>query len=288
MAGGGGAASSASNMFKMLAASSGAIIASSLAFGGLVIAFGILATLVGGVAAYIIENWKDISKAIIKGLDDGTISLVPLLTSLYTLWARLTMVGETVLGGSDHVSKFNGLLNVLIAIIDAVSGSVAFFMKAMAYSMRIWGALKMAFLGVLLSVAALMAGLSKMGLIDTPIERINANVESFMSGTQDTFRAADELLERARMIEDFEFSPVDLEKINKDAAKMEKSLKDMLAGLGGNGKKTNRARVNVQKVEVTFDMRDTDPDRLMGAFVKPLQRLADTRTQSYSAVEGAV
>lgn len=47
-------------------------------------------------------------------------------------------------------------------------------------------------------------------------------------------------------------------------------------------------KVNIAHLEIHQDLRDTDPDRLMAAFVKPLERMADKRVQAWEVLEEGV
>ena len=62
-----------------------------------------VAVAIAGVGAYFVEHWDRIAGSIVKGLQDGSITLVPLMTSLYTFYLRLVMVGEALMGGSSAV-----------------------------------------------------------------------------------------------------------------------------------------------------------------------------------------
>jgi hypothetical protein len=252
---------------------------------GLALAFGTVITVVAGLSAYVIQNWQAISGAIVQGLTDGRITLVPLLTALYTFWARLVIVGEAFLGGSDHVGQFNGMLNLMIGMIEIASGAIAVFMKALAISIGIWGALKLTLLGVMKVILEMLRLNNKVGLAsDESLANAERNYAKFKSGTVDTFTTVDQLLSKADQIKNFQFDKADLAKVEKQAKAWEDKLKKALSG--DPKKKLPRApKVAINKVEIVMDLRDSDPDRLMAAFVEPLERMADKRVQAYDQLE---
>ena len=90
-------------------------------------AIGGIAVAIAGVGAYFVEHWDRIAGSIVKGLQDGSITLVPLMTSLYTFYLRLVMVGEALMGGSSAVGTVNTGLNFLVSVIDMVSGALSWF-----------------------------------------------------------------------------------------------------------------------------------------------------------------
>lgn len=264
----------------MLTAIAGPALILGVVLGGLAVAF-------GGIAAYITANWQKISSTLIAGLEQGKITLVPLMTSLYTLWMRLQMVGEALLGGGDATSKFNGILNMAITMIDFTSKGVGWLIKGLALMVGVLGALKLGIAGIVGVVAWVLEMLAKVpkvgaGLKDTANE-MRASQASWMSGAQDTFTQSEKLGRAADKIMNAKLSPEDFAKAEAKGKQLEGKLKDFLEGAGKKDKKG--PKVNVGTVNMNLNLEEPDPDRVMAMLVKPLMKMAGGRTQAYAATE---
>lgn len=256
---------------------------------GLATAFGAVFVVIGGIAAYVVSNWQAISGAIVEGLRNGTITLKPLLVAAYTFWERLKMVGQVFLGTGGHGQQFARVLDMLTGAVEMASGGISFFMRAIAYSLGIWGMLKLAFQGVLRAVLAIIEAASYLpgGPSDDTVARAQRNYEQYANGVQDTFTDIDKLLTKADEIDNFRFERLDLERISAEAEAMEKSLAAALEGGAENtkGKGPKGPKVNINHLTINQDLRDTDPDRIMSAFITPLERMADQRVQAYGLID---
>lgn len=250
------------------------------------LAIGAVLVITAGIATYVISNWDAISKSIIDGLESGKISLVPFVVALYTFKARLEAVGQAFLGGTTGADMFTGAMNWGIKAFNLMSDAIAITMKAIAISIGVWGALKLAFQGllwVILKVIELIAEIP--GAIDADtVERARRNYESFDRGVQDTFTTVDQLLMAADKIAAIDVKSLDMKEINRQAEEWKRKLIETLKG-DGDKKKPKGPTVNVQNVTINQDLRDTDPDRLMASFIKPMQSLADRRIQAYDQLD---
>ena len=257
-------------------------------------AFGALFTIVGGIAAYVITNWQAISGEIVAGLRDGSITLAPLLIAVYTFWERLKLVGEVFLGGGGHAAQFTRVLDMMTGAVAFAANAISFFMRAIAYSLGIWGMLRLAFQGIMAAVVAIieLSAYLPGGPGDDTVARAQRNYQKFADGTMDVFTDTDKLLRAADDIDAFTFKQVDLERINKEAEDMAAKVAKTLEDLGKEDPKKQKGpkgpKVQINHVTINQDLRDTDPDRLMAAFIKPLERMADQRVQAYDMTEQGV
>lgn len=277
------------DIFALKAGSFGMVLAGVIPLvAGAAIAFGGLFVIVGGIAAYLIQNWKAISGAIVQGMEDGRISLVPLLTAAYTFWNQLLIVGETFLGGGDHVGTFNSFLSIMITLFGIAGTGISYVMKAMAGLIGIFGVYQTANQGLGKVILGVMDLMNQAGMVsDQTLNQARADWHKLEKSHQDTWTTVDRLLTQADAIKNFQFDKTDLAKIEKDAKSWEERLKKALSG--DPKKKLPRGpRVNIGKVEIVMDLRDTDPDRLMAAFVEPLERMADKRVQAYEQLEQGI
>jgi hypothetical protein len=265
----------------MLVALAGPALILGVVIGGLMVAF-------GGIAAYISTKWTEISTTLIGAMERGKISLVPLMTALYTFWMRLVMVGEALIGGGDATSTFNGFLSAAVWLVDAASTGLGYFIKGLSLLVGAFGAVKLGITAVVGVVAWMLEMLSKVpkvgaGLADTAAE-MRKSQASWMASTQDTFTTSEKLARAADKVLAAKLSEDDMGK----AAAKAKALEDRLKGfLSGESKKAKPkgAKVHVDKVVMNIDLQEPDPDRVMALLVKPLQKLATGRTQAYSTTE---
>jgi hypothetical protein len=265
----------------MLVAILGPAIILGAVLGGLMVAF-------GGVAAYISTKWREISTTLINGIEQGKISLVPLMTGLYTFWMRLVMVGEALVGGGDATSTFNGFLNFAIWTIDAASTGLGYFIQGLSILVGAFGAVKLGITGIVGVIAWMLEMLSKVpkvgeGLADTAAE-MRKSQASWMASSQDTFTTSEKLARAADKIFAAKLSPEDMGAAADKAKKLEDRLKGFLSG-ESKANKPKGAKVHVDKVTMNIDLQEPDPDRVMALLVKPLEKLASGRTQAFSATE---
>lgn len=254
-------------------------------------AIGGITVAIAGVGAYFVEHWDRIAGSIVKGLQDGSITLVPLMTSLYTFYLRLVMVGEALMGGSSAVGTVNSGLNFLVSVIDMVSGALSWFIWGLSIMVGGWASLKWAMLGVMWVIVGIVDIAHTLGAVsDETLARANANYAAFSDSVDATFHKADMLAAASEKIGNAQLSALDYKKAEDKAKELEKSLAEALAGgSGGKGgpKKEGRAaaKVKIDKVVVEVDMRDPDPDRLFAQFIPKMEKMADRRVQPYEALE---
>lgn len=250
------------------------------------VAFGVVFAIVGGLAAYIIANWDAIKSSIVKALDEGRISFVPFLTALYTFWERLKLLGGVLFAGSSGADMLSGSLMVGTKAFELLSDALAFVMDTIAVMIGIWGALKLAFQGVMKIVLEALELFGAIGAIDEKtLGRARGNYEQYAAGVLETFEKAGQIHDAADKIRNFELSELDMEKIKKQAKEWEKKVADTLSGKGLDRKSPKGPTVKIDHLTINQDLRDTDPDRLYSAFIKPLERLADQRVQPFEALD---
>lgn len=263
----------------VLTAAGAAAAVLALAFSGVIV-------IVGGMAAYVISKWDTIKTELIQGFKDGTISLVPLITSLYTFWERLKLVGEALLGGTNSATMMQGGIDFLATAVDFASGAISIAVKGLSIMVGVIGALKLGISKFFQLVAwglEKMSKIPKMGHLADVAEDMRSSQQSWMDSADDSFRKADKFANAADAIAEAKLDPMAYEAAKKKAKDLEQSLMDMLSGKGG--KRASRPAVNVGKVEVVVNTTDPDPDRLFGVFIPKMVAMADKRVQPYDALE---
>lgn len=267
-------------MGSMITAAAGAAGLLAVAFAGVVV-------VVGGMAAYIISNWETIKTSLVQGFTDGTITLIPLITSVYTFYERLKLVGEAILGGTDATTMMVSGLDLMTGAVDFAGTVLGGMIQTVAIMIGAWGALKLGMLAVM-KVIMLVAELgAKIGAVDeSAMASATANYQKFRDGIHDTFTKADKFSRAADAISKAKLDPLQIKAAQAKAKDLQQTLTDALSGKGKDKDKgrKKKAGVKIGKVEIVVNALDDDPDRLFAAFIPKLERMSETRVQSYDAL----
>jgi hypothetical protein len=254
-------------------------------------AIGAIGVVVAGATAYFTEHWNRITGDIVVGLESGSITLVPLITSLYTFYARLEMVGQAIFGGSSAVGAMNSGLSALTTIIDLVSGALSWFVYGLSIMVGGWALLKLGMLGVMKMILGIVEVANTLGAVsDETAARANRNYNRYAEGVDATFHKADQLASASKKISEAQLSPMDYAAAQEKAKQLEKSLMDALSGTGKGkdgkgGGRAHKPSVKIDKVVVEVKLDDPDPDRVFSTFLPKFVALADRRIQPYDAIE---
>ena len=264
-------------------------MAAGVAIGAVALVLGALAVAVAGIGVWFVANWEKIRDSIVKGLRDGSISLKPVVAAAYVLWHRLLAVGQMFMGNATGAGMARAAIGYLTKMIMFAADSVSFFMKVIGIFLGVWGTLKLAFLGLMKVVLMMIQGLAKVGILDQgKADQAQRNYDAYSRSVEDTWTNVDSLLRKADELKRINLDTIDFTQVDKKAEDMAKGLADWMEKLGASkdGPKTpTQPVVKVNKVELNWDLRGEDPDNLMVAFVKPLERLADRRIQAYDQIE---
>jgi hypothetical protein len=256
-----------------------------------VTAIGAIGVAFAGVGAYFVESWDRISGSLVRGLQDGTITLVPLMTSLYTFWTRLVMVGEALVGGGSAIDTVNGGLSFMTTAIDMVSGALSWFVWGLSIMVGGWAALKLGMLGVMSVIVGIVDLANTMGAVsDDTLARAKKNYQGFSDSVDESFMAADKLAAASEKIASAQLSPLDFAKAEAKAKQLQQSLADALSGKtdgakGGKAGRAGKAAVKIDKLVVEVKLDDPDPDRLFSQFIPRLAAMAERRVQPYETSE---
>lgn len=258
------------------------------------LALGGIAVAIGGVAAWFVSKWDEISGALVTGLENGSISLLPLITSLYTFYLRLQLVGEALMGTTTAADIAGGGISFLTTAVDVATATLSPFIYALGVMVGAWGILKTTLLGVMTVILGFVKLGNTIGAIsDATLARAQAYHAEFANSTRDTFQKSQDLFKAAGAIADAQLSPLDYEKAKARAGELERGLIDAIKGTGaggpgGDGKGGGRAKkpaVKIDKVVVEVKLDDPDPDRLFASFLPKMVKLADARTQAYDTLD---
>jgi len=254
------------------------------------VAFGAIGVAFAGVAAWVVSNWRAIQKSMVQALTGGGNVLRPLVGAAYVLWARLKMVGEAMIGGSSGAEVLGGMISVLSRVVMMAADTISFFMRVIAIFIGTFGILKMAFQGVMRAVLGIIEVASYLpgGPSDDYVENARRNYNEYKNGVQDTFTTVDQLLTKADALERINLDSLDSDAVDKTAAELEQDVAGFLKKIGSKDSPTGgkQPTVKIDKIEMNWDLRGEDPDRLMTAFIEPLERLADNRVQAFDTIDG--
>ena len=276
--------------FALKAAAVAPMIASaSVAMGGLVFAFSGVALIVGGLAAYMITNWDEIKTSIRTAIEDGRITLVPLITSLYTFWERLKLVGEAIFGTINPATAMAGGLDMLTTAVDFASGVLGGMIRVVAYGIEAWGALKLALAAVFQLIGdglRIMAKIPSFGIgssVDGAVASLDKMSQTIHDSAQDTFQQADQFKQAADAIASAQLTPMQLAAAKKKAKDLEGALSDMLSGKDEkkDGRKGRQTKI---EQNIVINTNDPDVDRLMAGFISAAERQSDKPVQSQWAL----
>jgi hypothetical protein len=250
-------------------------------------AIGAVGVVLAAGAAFFVSRWDQISSSLVTGLQDGTITLVPLITAMYTFWLRLRLVGEALFGATTAAGTLNTGLGFITSAVDLASGTLSWFVKGMSIMVGGWGLLKLGMLGIMKMIMGIVDLAHTMGAVsDDTFNRATKNTANFSAGIDDTFHRADQLASAAEAIGKAQLSPLDMKKAEERAAELSKTLGDLLSGKDKDKKgRSGKSSVKIAKLELNIDLREPDPDRLFGQLVPKLERMGDRRVQSYEALD---
>lgn len=263
--------------------------------GLLAVAFGMVAVVVGGIAAYLISKWDEIAASIRKGLEDGTVTLKPLIIAAMTLWEKLKAVGEALIGGSTGASLMQTVINMATSAVNGMCKAVSFLIEITAGFIR--------FMGKAADMAGKVFGESRYDITNRRAKEIMAR------GTMDKDTAflmadneytagkltgpsyaeqADKIASKfdaaASAFEGAGLKDLNFEEVEQMTKAAESALKKLVSGDTKEEKKVRGATTNIGTLNMNVDLREKDPDRLMRGLFEPIQNLA--RAPTASAYDG--
>lgn len=261
----------------------GALLPRLLGFGALTAAASVVGVIIAGMSAYIIDNWKTLVDQMLSGWDKVSAGITKVWVAGMQLWGALKIIGEAFLGVNDGADMATGSLG----IVESILKGMGWFVKIVATGMSVLNKV-IAGWQLLIGESAILQGkllkhIPGMGGKGQFLEDVGM---AFKSAGQDNEREAaqwdaaiaklDEMLSR-------EGTDRELADAKKKADELREWLKRFRAG-----KRTPASGVNINNQYNQWDLRNTDPDRIMSAFVPKLEQMADQRTQSYEALDQGV
>ena len=258
-----------------------AVIGTSLAV--LAVAFGGIIIVVASLAAYIIENWNKLSKDVRDNMAKIRVAMRGVVEMGLRLWYGLVGIGEQLTGAAAGSDVLIVALDTVKLVIDIISSSVVNLIDLVVFLKRA----TIGFSGSITRYKAIDAKiLSYLPWKADEVKKRQAEVKKRLFDDSDEIeklRGYQDLAERFRTMQTKGGLSVTDAKIDAITNK----LTEMLGKAAGEkpNRKVPKAGVHVDNMHVNLDLRDTDPDRVMDAFIPQIERLADKRVQAYDMQE---
>lgn len=245
-----------------------------------------------GIAAYVASKWRELSASVVKGLQDGTITLRPLIIAALVFWERLKKIGEAFIGGQTGATMMQKAINMATSVVNGLSEGVAIMANIAAGMLTIVGKLANAYDAVFGESDAekqikrtdeLMG--QGMGYFEAQ-KRAAAEQANGFNTRQAGF--GDDAIAMAAKLTDAAKSwrSVDIKSINEaDITSWTDSLTASITDFFNKTeeKKVPKGpRVSVQNLYQNIDLRGEDPDRALSALITPIENLARRPTSSSS------
>ena len=263
-----------------------------------------LGAMFGGVVAWFITNWDQITAAI----QNGTLSLSPLFDALEQAWNGFAILGAHLLGGGNAATQMQTAVYML-------TDAVHFMLATFVLGMKVVGAFQFATNAVILGVKAI--GLALIGMIEGIMFLVNqvaqgmakahmidaasaasvagayASVQSqrkgFVEGMRQDAKDATQVWDAADKL-------LEGQSTGKWAKGIEETMRnDKLGDIGTAGAAGGKpptapagGNVNIHKMVVHQDLRNQDPDRVIGAFYRAVDKSVRNRTQSTKLQPGGI
>ncbi len=254
-----------------------------------------VAAVFGGAAAYIIENFGEITRS----FKEGTITFGPLWDVADLLWNKLKALGKAMFGGATATKTVNSAIfamaDGMFLLIGAfgvglkVLGGFQFVFNAFTSGLRMLGLGILGFInGLLITIKGTLPGM--VPGIDKAIAHISAGIRESAAEIKQDSKDATSMWTQADAFINTGFGE------GKSALRaaleeaMKKSL-DVGTDLGsettGKGAKPRNV-THIHKMVVNQDLRNMDPDRVIGAFYNAVDRNVANRTQALSVQEQGI
>lgn len=274
-----------------------------------------LAVVFGGVAVNWMSNWKDI----LKGFREGSIVVRPLFQAVADLWAKMAALGQSFMGGTSAAGSMQTMINIATSMVIGLTTALEWTVRIGAVAAvyleniaRLFGAT----LGVMVTATAkfvqgIMFAVKQLdripgvdGLSDAydgvkAFADASANfTKSSLAGmgiegtvgekmwtAADAFAQAKGQLEDSGMLDAFYKALAE-----READKLNNAL---IAGFVGEPDPTNDLKnppgntTHIYKMNVIQDLRNHDPDRIIGAFKKAVNDSVKRRVSANTGIAGA-
>jgi len=249
-----------------------------------------------GIAAYVASKWDELSASVVKGLQDGTITLRPLIVAALVFWERLKKIGEAFIGGQDGATMMQKAINMATSVVNGLSEGVAIMARVAAGMLTIIGKLMNAWDAAFgeTDMDRMVKRMKVLTSEGSSVEEAKARaMAEYKNGFlarphsmgDDAIELADKLSAAAKSWRAVDMSSISESMISSWTETATTYIKDLF---GPSPKPPKRPTVHIQNQWVTVDLRGEDPDRSFSAFLKPLENLAKYPTSAATDTVGGM
>lgn len=277
------------------------VAALAMAIGGGFLAF-------AGVAAFFTSKWQEI----VNGFYTGQIVLAPLLDIFDDFWAKLVAVGTSLMGTDDAVGGTNAVIMFMTDALNVFMGIGYACLRVLGFLDIALEAVVLAFEGLYTGIVAMITGLlniisaipgvDKLDGLKNLVDVLGQHTVS-MGGrmredigdiTNNRFLQAADAYDKAYAAVDSGVTAAIRDMAKRGPKVPDASLMNQLLKAENDrqkaerdlnkGRRAGKNVVNIGKVVVNQDLRNHDPDRVIGAFWHALDQATTKRTQAMTQI----
>lgn len=242
---------------------------------------------VAGIAAYVIENWKSIMKSFSTGFGGIRPALVRVIEAAQKLWNGLVLLGKALLGAGGAGSLF-------VTIMDAMAATIGFVGDVIVLGLRVGQALYILLGAIEQILGGVIEGMGRItqfqtfGLLGKTVTDVGTDMQSTAAERMATVAGINTAIAAFEMGRGRATTAEQRTAMEGLLDRLRDWLGEQAAGDDKKGRKKAKGNVVVENMYNQWDLRNTDPDRIMSAFLPKLEKLNDMRTQSYEVADQGV
>lgn len=247
-----------------------------------------------GIAAYVASKWGELSASVVKGFQDGTITLRPLIIAAMVLWEKLKKIGEAFLGAQTGASMMQKAINMAATVVNGLSeavvilaGLAASFLEFIGQAMDWWNgseALREQRARVLMNISPEKYPNYGEALKDVDKRKAEGWYGDDRNGA---LKLADTLNDFKNTWRGTDIKNLDESAIASWTDTVTNAITDFFKPK--EDPKTKKGpSVSVQNLYQNIDLRGEDPDRALSALITPIENLARRPTSSSSDSVGGM
>ena len=248
-----------------------------------------------GIAAYVASKWGELSASVVKGFQDGTITLRPLIVAAMVLWKKLEEIGKAFLGAETGASMMQNAINMATSVINGLSSGVATltelaagFLEFIGEAMDWWNGSE----GVREQRARVLMNVSpeKYANYGEALKDVDRRKAEGWYGDDKNgaTKLAGSLREAAATWRNSDIKNINVAEIDSWTDWATAKVVDLFKPAKEDPKTRKGPSVSVQNLYQNIDLRGEDPDRALSALITPIENLARRPTSSSSDSVGGM
>jgi hypothetical protein len=240
-----------------------------------------------GIAAYVASKWGELTASIVKGFQDGTITLRPLIIAAMVLWEKLKKIGEAFLGASTGANMMQNAINMAASVVNGLSSAVATlaelaagFLEFIGGAMDWWNGSE----GVREQRARVLMDVSpeKYSNFGAALKDVDKRKAEGWYGDDrnGAMKLAGSIREAAATWRSSDIKNLNEADIASWTDTVSTKITDFFKPKEDDKKTKKGPSVNINNLYMPVDLRGEDPDRALSALIVPLENMAKRPTAS--------